>query len=107
MPSRLSSRGSKRMDMRGRSGKAEVSADTGECPWPACARWPGTVVRRSGLIGVLGQNRVLLHHRQSGSVNLLGGDIGGAEDVIEVLAGHGGEMCAIFGRHTQYHGIGG
>src|SRR5690554_4889436 len=81
------------------------------------ASWPRTALPvlqagraqagRSGLVGVLGQNRVTLHHGQSGSVNLLGGDVGGAEDLVEVLAGHGGKASAILGGYTHDDGVGG
>src|SRR5690606_6490269 len=60
-----------------------------------------------GLVGVLGQNLVTLHHGQSGSVNLLGGDVGGAEDLVEVLAGHCGKAGTILGGYAHDNRVGG
>src|SRR5690554_1214597 len=75
-------------------------------PCPYCRR-AGRRQAGSDLVGVLGQNLVTLHHGQGGSVNLLGGDVGGAEDLVEVLAGHGGKASAILGGYTHDDGVGG
>src|SRR5690606_14190416 len=44
---------------------------------------------------------------QRGGMHLIGGDVGGAEDLAEMLAGDSGEAGAVFGRYAHDHGIGG
>src|SRR5690606_36108358 len=78
-----------------RSGHMEEVGRSAEHPQPS-----------SGLFGVLSQTGVLLQYFQGSSMNLLGSDIGRAEDFVEMAVGHSSEVCAVFRLHTQHHGVG-
>src|SRR5690554_8230379 len=97
---RASNRENRALNMRTAGGK-DLRGDQGPGrPCPYCRR-AGRRQAGSGLVGVLGQNLVPLYHGLSVSVNMLGGDVGGAVDLVEVIAVHGGKAIAILGGYTH------
>jgi len=56
---------------------------------------------------VFRQTGITFQYSQGVVVHVVSGDVSLAEDLLEVLVGHGREVFAIFWGNAQYHGVGG